>query len=139
MNFNASFSPLVKSGIHVKIVTSVDKDALKSKELWVKNPSVTKNIITCCYKEFMHVCNCNGHPTWYSAIQCEQDEVRSQLAVRQPTYFSFKCLRKVVNKGGKCIWCKYLRKDAAEQIKNSTCTFQATLYSSSKVEMHGTK
>nr|XP_037273672.1 uncharacterized protein LOC119165678 isoform X2 [Rhipicephalus microplus] len=37
-------------------------DALESTELWVKNPSVTKNIIT-CYKEFMHVCNCNGHPT----------------------------------------------------------------------------
>ncbi|XP_075728432.1 uncharacterized protein LOC119185125 [Rhipicephalus microplus] len=79
MNFNASFAPLVKSGIDVKIFTSVDKDALKSKELWVKNPSVTKNIIT-CYKEFMHVCNCNGHPTWYSANQCEQDEVRRRHA-----------------------------------------------------------
>uniref|UniRef100_A0A6M2D6L7 Putative group iv salivary lipocalin n=1 Tax=Rhipicephalus microplus TaxID=6941 RepID=A0A6M2D6L7_RHIMP len=54
-------------------------DALESTELWVKNPSVTKNIIT-CYKEFTHVCNCNGHPTWYSAIQCEQDEVRRRLA-----------------------------------------------------------
>uniref|UniRef100_A0A6M2D652 Putative group iv salivary lipocalin n=1 Tax=Rhipicephalus microplus TaxID=6941 RepID=A0A6M2D652_RHIMP len=108
MNFNASFAPLVKSGIDVKIFTSVDKetsvhtnytfllttrhcavvaksegkaaaDALKSKELWAKNPSVTKNIIT-CYKEFMHLCNCNGHPTWYSAIQCEQDEVRRRRA-----------------------------------------------------------
>ncbi|KAL3244595.1 hypothetical protein MRX96_047146, partial [Rhipicephalus microplus] len=59
-------------------------DALKSKELWVKNPSVTKNIIT-CYKEFMHVCNCNGHPTWYSAIQCEQDEV---LAMVTPQHLS---------------------------------------------------
>ncbi|KAL3201199.1 hypothetical protein MRX96_043042 [Rhipicephalus microplus] len=48
-------------------------DALVSTELWVKNLSAMKNIIT-CYKEFMHVCNCDGHTTWYSASQCEEDE-----------------------------------------------------------------